>query len=78
MAIESDRSSSPGDTEKKGADIRYDDAPVMRRASAASKHSIKGAVTVENLDDLPDPDAGCSPEERQRIVCVTNWLANGH
>lgn len=51
------RESSPSssDNEKKG------DTQVERRASVASR--------VESLHELPDPDAGKSPEERAKIVC---------
>lgn len=45
---------------------------------AAEKGSITKDVTAnhaENLDDLDDPDAGKSPEERAAIVRRPSWTA---
>jgi len=53
-----ERSPSSSDNEKKL------DAQVERRGSHASVNS-----RAESLYELPDPDAGKSPEERAKIVC---------
>lgn len=56
-----DRKSSSGseDVEKKK------EIQVERRGSKGSVRS-----RVENIDELPDPDEGKSPEERKKIVCI--------
>jgi len=52
--VKRESSSSSSDHEKKG------DSQVERRASVTSR--------IESLHELPDPDAGASPEERAKIV----------
>lgn len=52
---------------------KVQDAQDERRGSHAS---VRSRITVESLDELPDPDAGLSEEERKRIVrhliCATS------
>lgn len=48
--------------EKERASSSEDDYP-QRKLSIGSAH----VVAAENLDELPDPDAGKSPEERAAI-----------
>lgn len=53
------RSSESSDNEKK----QIEKLEIERRGSTASVRS-----RVESLHELPDPDAGKSPEERAKIV----------
>lgn len=54
------RESSPSSSDNE----KHGDAHVERRGSKASVRS-----RIESLHELPDPDAGKSPEERAKIVC---------
>lgn len=60
--VNRESSTSSSDNEKKL------DNHVERRGSKASVHS-----RIESIHDLPDPDAGKSPEERAKIV-RGRWL----
>lgn len=54
------RSSDSSDNEKR----QVEKLEIERRGSTASR--------VESLHDLPDPDAGKSPEERAKIVWTSD------
>lgn len=60
-----DREGSSGSEENE----KHQDLEVERRGSHASVRS-----RVESLHDLPDPDAGKSPEERKKIVCTLLYI----